>query len=602
VQTDSEVPVDPALSPAADRARSSTHDPGSVILALQGGALGIAALYFGQDLLIPLVLAGLLAFVLAPAAALLQRARLPRLVAVLLTVSAAFGVVGVLGLVVWRQAASLAVNVPAYQATIEHKWELLAVPGGMLHRLMGAETLSSFGTLAAGSSILSLASRFAAPLLSPLGTAAVVLIFTLFILLYSENLRDRFVRLVGRHDLHRTIFALNDAGRRLSRYFMFQLLLNATFGVFVGAILAALGVPGAPLWGILATVMRFVPFIGIFVAVAAPFSLALATTPGFTPALLVLALYLGSEAVCGQVLEPLLYGHNTGVSPLAVIVSASFWALLWGLVGLIIATPITVCLVVIGRHVERLSFFAVMLGDSSPLLPTETFYLRALEGRSASLAPAARAQIAAGSRGEYYDRVVMGGLAQAQRDRARGVLSYERLDAVHQQVQTLTAALAPVQATEPPAATPAEWQLPNAILCIPARGQLDDLAAEMAVQTLREAGFGACFAPNAVLDAATTPDFDMANVKLCCLSALEDGATPAGIQFFVRRMQRKLPGTIAVIALWQAAGDSPVLAALRAEGRDEHMVLSIGELMAFVKAVSAQREPGDIAETEPAIV
>jgi len=594
VQTNSAAPVSPGPAPA--------RDPGSVILALQGGALGVAALYFGQDLLIPLVLAGLLAFVLAPAVALLQRRRLPRVVAVLLTVMAAFGIVGALGLVVWRQAAALAVNMAAYQATIEHKWTILAAPGGLLHRLMGAQALPSLGTEASGTSMLVLARRFAAPLLSPLGTTALVLIFTLFILLYSENLRDRFVRLVGRQDLHRTIFALNDAGRRLSRYFLFQLLLNATFGVFVGAMLGVLGIPGAPLWGILAAVMRFVPFIGIFVAVAAPFGLALATAPGLAPALLVLALYLGSEAVCGQVLEPLLYGHNTGVSPLAVIVSASFWALIWGLVGLIIATPLTVCLVVIGRHVERLSFLAVILGDSSPLLPTEMFYLRALEGRSAALDPAARAQIAAGTRAEYYDRVVMGGLAQAQRDRVRGVLSYERLEAVHHQVGSLIAALAPREAAPAVTAMPDEWQSPNAILCIPARGQLDDLAAEMAAQTLREAAFGAQFAPNEVLDAATTPDFDVASIKLCCLSAMEDGAAAAGIQFFVRRIQRKLPGAIVVIALWQAAGDSPVLAALRAEGRDEHMVLSIGELMAFVKAVSAQREQGAAPETEPAVV
>jgi hypothetical protein len=340
------------------------------------------------------------------------------------------------------------------------------------------------------------------------------------------------------------------------------------------------------------------------VAAAAPLGLALATAPGFTPAVLVLVLYLGSEAVCGQVLEPLLYGHNTGVSPIAIIVSASFWALIWGLVGLIIATPLTVCLVVIGRHVERLSFFAVILGDASPLLPAETFYQRALEGRSASLDGVARAQIANGTRAEYYDRVVLRGLAQAQRDRVRDVLSYERLEAVHTEVESLITALAPAEepADTAAAAIPPAWQAAGAILCIPGRGQLDDLAAEMAVQTLRESGFGARFAPNTVLDAATTPDGDIADVKLCCLSVMEDGATAAGIQFFVRRMQRKMPGSMVVVGLWQADGHSPVLAALRAEGRDEHLVLSIGELMAFVKAVSAQREQDGTPVTEPAIV
>jgi len=295
--------------------------------------------------------------------------------------------------------------------------------------------------------------------------------------------------------------------------------------------------------------------------------------------------------VCGQVLEPLLYGHNTGVSPIALMVAASFWALIWGLVGLIIATPLTVCLVVIGRHVERLAFFNVLLGDASPLLPAETFYLRALEGRSATLEAAARAQANAGARADYYDRIVLRGLAQAQNDRSRGVLSYERLEAVHQQVQALIAGLAPPTESAATAAVPEAWQAPASILCVPGRGQLDDLAAEMAVQTLRELGFGAQVAPNSVLDAASEPDFAVDGVQLCCLSVMEGSATASGIRFLTRRMQRKIPGSIAVVGLWQAAGDSPLLAALRAEGRDEHLVLSVGELATFVKAVSAQRQP-----------
>jgi predicted PurR-regulated permease PerM len=577
--------------------------PVGVILGLNGCALVVAALYFGQELLIPLVLAGLLAFVLAPAVALLGRARLPRILAVLLTVLAAFGVVGVIGVVVWRQAASLAADLPAYQHTILHKWQLLAGPGGLLHRLLGAEASRPGDAVhLSGASTLALAQRFAAPLLGPLGTTAVTLIFTLFILLYSEDLRDRFVRLVGRQDLHRTIFALNDAGRRLSRYFLFQLLLNASFGLAVGVALALLGIPGAALWGILAATMRFVPFIGVFLAVTPPFALALATAPGFTPALIVLGLYFGAEAVCGQVLEPLLYGHNTGVSPIAIMVSASFWALVWGLVGLIIATPLTVCLVVIGRHVERLAFFNVLLGDASPLLPAETFYQRALEGRSATLEPAARAQTDAGARGDYYDRVVLRGLAQAQHDRARGVLSYERLEAVHGQVQGLIEKLAPPAGADAAAAAPEAWRAPNAILCVPGRGQLDDLAAAMVVQTLGEIGFGAQLAPNSVLDAASEPDFDIEGVKLCCLSVMEGSATAAGIRFLIRRMQRKIPGSIAVIGLWQADGDSDLLAALRADGKDEHLVLSIGELAAFVKAVSAQPEADAATEEERDLV
>lgn len=549
---------------------------------LNGGAVVVAALYFGQELLVPLVLAGLLAFVLAPLARLLQRARLPRALAVLLAVALAFMVIGLLSLVVGQQITALASSLPQYQANITSKWGRLLASNEIIAEV--ARPLTGGGST--GGTVVSLAERFARPLLGPLTTAAVVLIFTLVILLYSEDLRDRFVRLVGRRDLHRTIFAMNDAGHRLSRYFLSQLTINAAFGVWIGSMLAIMGVPGYILLGLTATLMRFVPFVGSFIAVVPPFALAVAISPGWSLAIGVVALFILSDLIVGQVVEPLLYGHSTGISPVAVLVATSFWTLLWGFVGLLIATPLTVCLVVLGRNVSAFAFLDVLFGSGSPLLPSETFYQRALEGRSLVLLGPAREQIAATSRGDYYDRVAIPGLVLAQRNRGDGSDEPEDVDSVHAQVAGLLEALVSV-ADAGRGRCVGAWAAEGSILCLPARGDLDDLAAIMAVQSLCEAGFGAAAAANTILDnnaSGAEPEFGA--VKLCCLSVIEDGASVAAIRFFVRRMQRKIPGVQIVVGLWGASADSPMLAALRAEGGDEHVILSVGELIAFVKVAS----------------
>lgn len=555
-----------------------------VMALLNSCVVVVAALYFGQELFIPLVIAGLLAFVLAPLARLLQKARVPHVLSVLLAVVIAFVIIGLLSLIVGQQIGVLMAKLPEYQANIMEKWQRLSETNRFAAEVSGP-LRTGFGGGETGTT-LALAERFARPLLGPLTTAAVVLVFALVILLYSEDLRDRFVRLVGRHDLHRTIFALNDAARRLSRYFLSQLTLNAAFGLWVGGALAILGLPGAVLLGLIATLMRFVPFIGTFVSVVPSLALAVAVGQGWTLSLEVLAFFVVSELLVSQIFEPLLYGHSTGVSPVAVLVAASFWTLLWGFVGLLIATPLTVCLVVIGRNVPTLAFLDVLFGSGTPLLPGETFYQRALEGRSLALLPAARTQIEAGSRSDYFDHVALPGLILAQRDQLLDSDEPERLDPVHDQVESLLAALPP-PSSDPAAA----WQQPGSILCLPARGPLDDLAATMTAQALQESGFGALVAPNSALDNAPEADEpDMSRVRLCCLSVLEEGASVAAIRFFVGRVKRKLPDALIVIGLWRAEAASPLLAALREEGGDQHVILSIGELVAYVKAVSVQAE------------
>jgi len=614
--------------------------PGRGLAALNAAAIVVAALYLGRDLLVPLVLAVLLAFVLAPLVTLLQRARIGKVPAVLVAVVLAFSVILGIGTVVGRQAASLAEGFPAYQATIQEKVKSLTVGAEVIERFSGslqsllsgraeapsipyavpapgpaASAPSAPVLVPAAEGGTGVASTFgivrsvAGPVFGPLATMGVVVVFLLFVLLNREDLRDRLVRLVGRQDLHRTILAMNDAAHRLSRYFLFQLALNVSFGVFIGTGLWAIGLPNPVLWGIVAALMRFVPYIGSVIALVLPFLLALAAAPGWSLALMVLAMFFLADMLMGQVIEPLLYGHSTGLSPIAVILSTAFWVFLWGPVGLLISTPLTVCLVVAGRYVAPLSFLEVMLSDNPPLTPPETFYQRALEGNAAELAaqaerltappPAGRrarnkavgpAPSGPGALAEYYDRVALRGLALAQADLSRDALAFERLEAIHTQIERLLAQMARHVGSVPDALPPPAWQAEGAVVCVPARGQLDDLAATMAMQVLQGAGFGARQESNLVLGAGQAAKVDLGAVRLCCLSVLDQGSSPSGLQYLLRRIQRRMPGAVVVVGLWHAAGDSALLAALRAEGSEETIVLSLGELVALARAVSA-REP-----------
>ncbi len=607
----------------------SESEPGSEpatrtsgLAALNAGVIVVAALYFGRDLLEPMVLAVLLAFVLAPLVGILQRARLGTTLPVFIAVLLAFAVIGSIGMVVVRQMTTLAEGIPAYQATIQHKIATLDLGPQMtrevqdsLHSLLGtaknasptpASTLARAPAPAKVAVTTAPSSAFEAPstlvivrtvapsLLGVLGTLGVVLIFVIFVLLFREDLRDRLVRLVGRQDLHRTILAMNDAAKRLSRFFLFQVAINTGFGAFIGVGLAVSGLPNPVLWGILAALMRFVPFLGTFIAATPPVLLALAVAPGWSLAVIVLMLFVLSELVMGQVVEPLIYGHSTGLSPIAVIVAATFWAFMWGPVGLLLATPLTVCLVVIGRHVESLAFLEVILGDSPPLDAEETFYQRALEGNARVLTDQARQAVAQTSLVEYYDRVALRGLALAQADLSRDALAFDRLEAVHAHVETVVTALgeraAPTAPAEPP---PLAWRADGTVLCIPGRGQLDDLGARMAMQVLQAAGFGARCETNLILgarrgDAAEGSAPAHADARLVCLSVLEEGSSPSAIRYLLRRIARQMPQAAVVVCLWNAAGTSATLATLRSEGSDEMIVLSLSELLALTRAICAR--------------
>jgi predicted PurR-regulated permease PerM len=365
----------------------------------------IAALYFAKAVFLPLALAILLTFLLAPAVRLLRSWGLPKPPAVVLVVAFAFTVILGIGALVGQQATKLAQNLPVYQYNIEEKIRSARefAGGGMLERISNflGDLNQEVGkkdnnpTQAAvpneelnklipvevhqpGATPMQVAQRVLQPLIDPLTTAGLVVIFVIFFLSQRQDLRDRLIRLAGSHDLQRTTAATNDGVERLSHYFLAQTALNVLFGLIVGIALTFIGVPNPVLFGILAMVLRFVPYIGAFIAAIFPIALAVAVDPGWTMALMTTALFLVVEPLIGQVIEPLVYGHSTGLTPVAVIIAATFWTWLWGPIGLLLSTPLTVCLGVLGRHIPWLRFLDVMIGDEPSLSPAQSFYQRAL--------------------------------------------------------------------------------------------------------------------------------------------------------------------------------------------------------------------------------
>ena len=446
-------------SPRVDASRL-----GALAYGLIVASLIIAFLILGREIIEPLVIAALLAFILSPLIRRLRHWGVWRVPSVVLTVLFALALLGALGAVIALQITQLAEDLPTYETNLRTKIRALGggkLTSGALERASGTLkdlqeeiTKASPATSPPGQRPVLVEVRqpeprglesianLVRPLLSPLAMTALVVLFLIFILLQREDIRDRFLRLAGTADLQRSTAALDDAGSRLSRFFLTQTLLNAGFGVFIAIGLWLIGVPNAVLWGIFAGLMRFVPFIGGIIAAFFPILLAAAVDPGWTMVLATAGLFLVAEPIAGHVIEPLLYGQHTGLSPVAIVISTLFWTLLWGPIGLLLATPLTVCLVVLGRHIEALQFIEVLLGDEPALEPHERFYQRLLAGDDTEAADMAEAELKKKSLSAYYDAVAMPALALAQTDAAHGKLSQEKqleiCDTVEEVVEDLS--------------------------------------------------------------------------------------------------------------------------------------------------------------------
>ena len=371
----------------------------------------IAALYVGRDIFVPLALAVLLSFMLAPLLSWLQRQRVPRIPAVVGVVALAFAVVCGFTFVVAGQLTQLAENLPSYQSNLQAKIRAVKIggaPDGLFGRIsamlqeLGDEVArpsvptapvalppASLGgeksvapipveIVEPNSSPLQIVETVIGPLIAPLVTAGIVIVFVIFILLYRHDLRDRFIRLASVGDLNRTTQALEDAGSRVAKYLLMQVVVNLSYGIPIGIGLWLIGVPYPLLWGMLAVVLRFIPYIGPILAAMFPIALSIAVDPGWMMLALTVSLFVIVEIVSNNIVEPWLYGAKTGLSPIAIIVSAIFWTWLWGPIGLLLATPLTVCVFVLGRHVPQFAFLDVLLGSERVLTPEESLHQRLL--------------------------------------------------------------------------------------------------------------------------------------------------------------------------------------------------------------------------------
>jgi len=563
--------------------------------------VAVAALYFGREVFVPLALAILLSFVLSPLILLLRRLRIARVPSVIIAVLIAFIVILGIGGLIGSQLAQLAENLPQYQNTITEKIQsarstaagsgIVGRASSMLRNLGNEITKAPVKTQRPGTKApaapagaaqqpapvpveirqppvapLQLIQGVVGPLLAPLATAGIVIIFLLFILLQREDLRDRFIRLAGARDLERTTRALDDGVHRLSRYFLMQSAINATFGVLIGTGLSLIGLPNSVLWGVLAMLLRFVPYIGAPIAAIFPAALAVAVDPGWSTLFWTLGLFAVTEPIMGQFVEPLLYGHSTGLSALAVVVAAVFWTWLWGPLGLILSTPLTVCLVVLGRHVENLQFLDVLLGDEPALTPEEGFYQRVLAGDPDEAARQAEEFLREKPLSAYYDDVAIKGLALAQFDVNRGVLDHDRRVDIKEAIDDLIDDLSDHDDTAPdreaegkeiaarPSPSVAQAELDPAwrraaVICVAGRGSLDEAAAAMLAQLLEKHGIGARVIPNHAVSATNIAQFDAADTQIACLSYLELGGFTSA-RYLARRLRRKLPQTKIFLGLW----------------------------------------------------
>lgn len=483
-------------------------------------ALVIAALVLGKDILIPLALATLIAFILNPIVRRLIRWRVPEGLAVALVLIGVIALTAVMSTVLTTQMLSLTAELQTYRQNLVEKVRYVSSFGkgdGAIKRAtdavesLGAAIENEITPVAPRQTVPSQPASAAKPPASqapgaepavkpggsfsaleivgePVAKLALTLLFTLFLLLQHQDLRDRIVRVAGTDNQSGTTAAIDDAGTRLSRLFLAQAILNAGFGVFVGTALAVIGVPNPILWGVLTAIMRFVPFIGSFIAAIPPIVLAAAVDPGWGMAIATLALFAVGEPVMGHMVEPLVLGKRAGLSPFAMVASASLWTLIWGPIGLILAAPLTMLLVVLGRYVPALEVVSVLLGDERALSPEQEFYGRILAGDEAAAVSQITEAASNGSIVEVNDLIVLPALHLAANDIRRGKIDADRLAVAQETTRDIIDYMsdAAVDASGKPAR---DLNGRPAALIVPARGSIDGLAAELVAVALKvEAG------------------------------------------------------------------------------------------------------------------
>jgi predicted PurR-regulated permease PerM len=522
-----DAPAVPPLSPIRDRA-----------LGIIATATLLALLYFARDVLVPITLAIILSLLIAPLVRALRHIGLGQTLSVLAAVivlALSFGAVaGVIGLQLVHMSGSL----PKYERTLESKFETLnnltlrrvnsftAQAGRVLNRnpepaapqtlqadVPSTQTPIPVELHEAPANSLQMLEKVLGSVWVPIETAGIVLVVLVFVLLEQEALRDRFIRIAGGTDIRLTTLVINDAGQRLSRFFVSQFAVNFGVGALIWVGLSVIGLPHPMVWAALTTLLRFVPYVGVWIAALCSAVLAAAVDAGWSMAIATLGLFVIVELIAAQLVEPQLYGHTTGLSPLSVIIAAIFWSWLWGPVGLIVSTPLTLCLLVAGRHIKALSLLDILLGDTQALTMPQRFYQRALSADSDEIIASAREFLKRNSFANYCDLVLLPALHLARLDLQSGAISKEQQTRVRGAMVAVIAAIGGEHSRpsrrrlrssvldkstagrllrQQREQVSGRWQGPlvvpagSVIVCVSLGSMADDLAAELLVRILRE--------------------------------------------------------------------------------------------------------------------
>jgi predicted PurR-regulated permease PerM len=528
-----------------------------------------AVLFYGQQILIPIVLAILLSLLLAPCVRALQKLRIPKSAAIISVVCIAFALLFAVTAVLATSLTNLAGDLPRYESNLREKARSLkfATSGGdtiekaaNVLKDLQTELQQPQQSLTSFTSSKPILVEIREPnfgplypvisavaiLIHPLTQLGIVILMVVLILFNREDLRNRLVRLAGTGDIHRTTIALDEAGDRLSLLFTTQLLINGLTGAFIGIALAILGIPGAILWGVLTAVMRFVPYVGVFMSAVFPIIIAAAIGDGWTLALMTAGIILVVEIVVGQVLEPLFFGKMTGLSTFAIVASAAFWATLWGPIGLILATPLTVGLLVIGRNIESLKFFDVLLGSEAVLTPDNVFYQRLLAADPIEAAEQADVFLKEDRLGDFLDDVAVPGLMLANYDHMRGVLSNERLSVI---ANSFSETLDEIWVDGDSAV-----QKDVPVLLISAHGPLNFAATLAFSALLKTRGVSHQMLPEEVITPGKFPEIDMTNVGFVCLCYLT-APSEAKHSYVLRRISPLVKEARVISVAWSGSAD-----------------------------------------------
>ena len=577
----------------------------------------IAVLYLAREILVPLAFAITLALVLTPAVDWLRKMRLGRVPAVALVMILTIAVTGGVAWVIFNQLVGVANELPRYRQNIHNKLEAMRAPGeGALGQAtksikdIATEVMSVEAPAPAASG--DRASRpqpvqivekpsnelehlrdLAQPFLGPAGEFGMVLIFSVFLLVNQKDLRNRLFRLVGLNQLNVMTQALDDATQRVSRYLLVQLLVNLCFGILCGIGLYLIGIPYAPLWGSVAGILRIVPYVGAFVSGLLPFTLALAVFDSWTYPLMVFLLFAALELVTSNFVEPWLYGIHTGISALALLLTAVFWTVLWGPAGLILSTPLTVCVVVLGRYVPEFSFLHVLLGDDDALAPEARFYQRLLAMDDREAHAVADLYLQEHSLPQLYDAVIVPALTMAEQDRHKGALDRTREEFLFMSIKEMVVEFSErmPKADTLLADAPDERKIaqPSAgrVFCIPANDEADEITAAMLAQLLEQAGHASI---SFAADASAQDTVGLMNPgegDTFCISALPPFAF-ARARTLSRELQLRYPRAKVIVGVWGFSGDTERAMQRFQPSRPARLVTSLADAVKFVVDADAE--------------